>query len=37
MYENYNFIDINSNTILQLHRDLYKYSGYSYGGKFKNS
>jgi len=37
MHENYNFIDINSNTILQLHRDLYKYSGYSYGGKFKNS
>jgi len=37
IHENYNFIDINQNTILQLHRDLYKYAGYSYGGKFKNS
>ena len=35
IHENYNFIDINKNTILQLHRDLYKYSGYGYGGKFK--
>lgn len=37
IHENYDFIDINNNTILQLHRDLYKYTGYSYGGKFKNS
>jgi Fic family protein len=37
IHENYNFIDINQNTILQLHRDLYKYTGYSYGGKFNNS
>ena len=37
IHENYNFIDINQNAILQLHRDLYKYTGYSYGGKFKNS
>ena len=37
IHENYNFIDINPNTILQLHRDLYKYSVYNYGGKFKNS
>ena len=37
IHENYNFIDIKQNTILQLHRDLYKYTGYSYGGKFKNS
>ncbi|MBQ8234926.1 MAG: Fic family protein [Bacilli bacterium] len=37
IHENYNFIDINQNIILQLHRDLYKYTGYSYGGKFKNS
>lgn len=37
IHENYNFIDINKNMILQLHRDLYKYTGYSYGGKFKNS
>lgn len=37
IHENYNFIDINKNIILQLHRDLYKYTGYNYGGKFKNS
>ena len=37
IHENYNFIDVNQNTILQLHRDLYKYTAYSYGGKFKNS
>ena len=37
IHENYNFIDITQNTILQLHRDLYKYTGYNYGGKFKNS
>lgn len=37
IYENYNFIDINKNTILQLHRDLYKYNSYNFGGKFKNS
>ena len=37
IHKNYNFIDINQNTILQLHRDLYKYTGYGYGGKFKNS
>lgn len=37
IHENYDYININSNVILQLHRDLYKYSGISYGGKFKNS
>ena len=37
IHDNYDFIDINNNTILQLHRDLYKYTGYSYGGKFKNA
>ncbi len=37
IHENHDFIDINNNVILQLHRDLYKYTGYSYGGKFKNS
>ena len=36
IHENYKFIDVTQNTILQLHRDLYKYTGYSYGGKFKN-
>ena len=37
IHENYDFIDINKNTILQLHKNLYKYSGMSFGGKFKNS
>lgn len=37
IHENYNFIDINKNTILQFHKVLYKYTSYSYGGKFKNS
>ena len=37
IHESYNYIDINSNTILQLHRDLYKYAGIGFGGKFKNS
>lgn len=37
IHENYNFIDINKNTILQLHKELYKYTSYNYGGKFKNS
>ena len=37
IHENYKFIDITQNTILQLHRDLYKYTGYNYGGRFKNS
>ena len=36
IHENYDYIDIHQNTILQLHRDLYKYTGYGYGGKFKN-
>jgi len=37
IHENYDFIDINKNTILQLHRNLYKYTPFNYGGKFKNS
>ncbi len=37
IHENYDYIDINSNIVLQLHRDLYKYAGKKYGGKFKNS
>lgn len=37
IHENYQYIDINSNVILQLHRDLYKYSPNSFGGKFKDS
>lgn len=35
--ESYNYISIKSGTILQLHRDLYKYSDKSFGGKFKTS
>lgn len=37
IHENYNYININSSTILQLHRDLYKYSGVGIGGKYKTS
>ena len=36
IHENYEFISINSSYILQLHRDLYKFSEKSIGGKFKN-
>ena len=36
IHENYNYININNNTILQLHRDLYKYSG-NIGGSFKTN
>ena len=35
--DNYNYIDVTSGVILQLHRDLYKYSDASYGGKYKDS
>lgn len=35
--ENYEFIPICPGMILQLHRDLYKFSGMSIGGSFKNS
>lgn len=37
IHESYDYIDIKSNVILQLHRDLYKYSGVNYGGKYKDS
>lgn len=37
IHENYDYIDLNSSVILQLHRDLYKYTGISFGGIFKNS
>ena len=37
IHNNYKYIDINESTILQLHRDLYKYTASNYGGKFKNS
>ncbi len=37
IHENYDNIDINSNVILQFHRDLYKYSGLRFAGKYKDS
>ena len=37
IHESYDYIDIKSNVILQLHQDLYKYSGVNYGGKYKDS
>lgn len=35
IHESYEYIPIRSNMILQLHRDLYKFSGSSVGGYFK--
>lgn len=37
IHENYNYIPINANYLLQLHRDLYKFLGSVEGGVFKNS
>lgn len=37
IHENYEYIPLRPNMILQLHRDLYMYSGSSIGGNFKNS
>ena len=37
IHENYEYIPVSSNYILQLHRDLYKYSHKSIGGVFKNT
>ena len=36
IHESYEYIDINSNIMLQFHRDLYKYSSIK-GGKYKDS
>lgn len=36
IHESYEFIPIRSSYILQLHRDLMKRAGFSYGGHFKN-
>ena len=36
IHENYEYIPVSSNMILQLHRDLYKFSGNGYGGNFKS-
>ena len=37
IHESHDFIPPKPSIILQLHRDLYKYSGKSVGGSFKNS
>lgn len=37
IHENYEYMSITPNVILQLHAYLYKYTTLSYGGKFKNS
>lgn len=37
IHENYDFIPPKPTIILQLHRDLYKFSGLSIGGQYKNS
>ena len=35
IHENHDYIPINPSMILQLHRDLYKFESYSFGGKYK--
>lgn len=37
IHESYEYISVTANTILQLHRDLYKHSAASIGGKYKNA
>ena len=37
IHESYEYIDISPNHILQLHRDLLKHAGFTYGGSFKNT
>ena len=37
VHENYDYIPVRPGMILQLHRDLYKFSNTSIGGSFKNS
>ena len=37
VHENYDVMPVRSNYILQMHRDLLKYTGYSYGGQFKTT
>ena len=36
IHENYEYIPIRSNNLLQLHGDLYKFTGLSVGGKYKS-
>lgn len=37
VHENYDMLPVRSNYILQMHRDLLKYTNYSYGGQFKTT
>lgn len=37
IHENYDYIPPRANVILQLHRDLYQYSGMGIGGRYKNT
>lgn len=37
VHENYDIIPVRSNYILQMHRDLLKYTNYSYGGQYKTT
>jgi Fic family protein len=37
IHENYDYIPVRPGMILQLHRDLYRYSGMAIGGSFKNT
>ncbi len=37
IHENYNFMNPSVNVILQMHRDLYRFSASDVGGSFKNS
>ena len=37
IHESYDYIPVRPNMILQLHRDLYKFSNTAIGGNFKNS
>ena len=37
IHESYEYIPLNANYILQLHRDLLKYTELSYGGRFKTT
>ena len=37
VHENYDAIPVRSNYILQMHRDLLKFTNYSYGGQFKTT
>ena len=37
IHENYDYMPVHPGMILQLHRDLYKFSNFRFGGKYKSS